>query len=141
MTRFLLIRHAAIESSGKVLAGRTEGIHLSERGRQQAEALAAHLGGCPIDALHSSPLERALETAGPLAKLLGLEVASSEDFIEIAFGEWTNRPFPELAGDPLFQRIEISLASVSVVEVADTAIRILAVNSDGGVAARFDAAP
>ncbi|MEG3193417.1 histidine phosphatase family protein [Lysobacter sp. D1-1-M9] len=196
MTRFLLIRHAAIASSGKSLAGRMVGVHLDQRGRRQARALAEQLAGASIAALYSSPLERAVETAEPIATLLGLPVVTCEDFLELAFGQWTDRTFDELATDPrfecfntlrscapvpdgefmlqaqarmiigleklrlrhpqttvvvvshgdlikaaiahyagipldLFQRIEIGLASTSIVEVDDRVIRILAVNAGG----------
>src|SRR4051812_28936003 len=82
MTRFLLVRHAAIDAHGRSLPGRSPGVHLNALGRQQAQALAQRLSGLPVAALYSSPLERAVETAEPIATLLGLQTATSEDFLE-----------------------------------------------------------
>ncbi len=104
MTKFLLIRHAITDSVGKHLSGRMAGIHLNEQGRMQAKRLAEQLGSLPIKAVYSSPLERAVETAGPIATKLHLENVINEDFFEIDFGEWTNKPFKEIENQPLFQR-------------------------------------
>lgn len=197
MTRFLLIRHAAVESSGIAPAGRTPGVGLTGQGRAQASGLAQGLEGASIAAIYSSPLERAMETADAVATLLGLRTSIREEFTELDFGQWTGRRFDELDQDPrfrrfnalrscapapggefmlqaqarmvaglealrvlhpnqtiavvghgdpiksavahyagipldLFQRIEIGLASTSVVEVEEYAIRIVAVNAPPG---------
>src|SRR5687767_1544713 len=89
-TRFLLIRHATTDTVGKRLAGRLPGVSLNEAGRAQAQQLAARLAGLPVAAIYSSPLERAVETARPLAQGLQLETAVCEAFLELDFGEWTN---------------------------------------------------
>lgn len=104
MTRFLLIRHAMIETAGKTLAGRSAGVHLNAVGRAQAQALAQRLASVALAAVYSSPLERALETAEPIAARCGLEVMPCADFSEIEFGEWSNRTIAELEDDPRFQR-------------------------------------
>jgi probable phosphomutase (TIGR03848 family) len=104
MTKFLLIRHATTDSVGKHLSGRMAGIHLNEQGHEQAKKLAERLGSLPIEAIYSSPLERAVETAGPLATKLHLENVINEDFFEIDFGEWTNKSFKEIENQPQFQR-------------------------------------
>ncbi len=97
MTTLLLIRHGENEftATGR-LAARLPGVHLNERGRRQAVALAGVLGNAPIQAIYSSPLERALETAAPLAAVLGLEVQIEAGLIEIEMGGWTGRPLKEL---------------------------------------------
>ena len=100
MTTFLLIRHALCDPVGKSIAGRATGIHLNEAGRRQAAALAVRLGGLPVAAIRSSPLERAMETAKPLASVLGLPVAKDEGLNEIDFGNWTGRTFTELDSLP-----------------------------------------
>lgn len=102
MTRFLLIRHATNNTVGKRFAGRMAGVHLNEEGQQQAQQLAVRLAGLPITAVISSPLERAVETAEPIAQLLQLETVLCEDFLEIDLGEWTNSAFEDLAGDQQF---------------------------------------
>ncbi|MBE7179531.1 MAG: histidine phosphatase family protein [Mucilaginibacter polytrichastri] len=103
MTRFLLIRHATTNSVGKRLSGRTPGVHLSEAGRAEAEQLADRLAHIKLDLIYSSPLERARETAEPLAKQHGLETVINEDLVEINFGDWTDLSFAELQNDKGFQ--------------------------------------
>lgn len=103
MTRFLLIRHATNHTVGKRFAGRMAGVHLNDEGKEQAQQLARRLASLPIDAVYSSPLERAVETAEPLATLLHQAVVVSEDFLELELGEWTNTAFEDLAGEPQFR--------------------------------------
>jgi probable phosphoglycerate mutase len=100
MTTFLLIRHALCDPVGKLIAGRTPGIHLNEMGRRQAAALAVRLERLPIAAIRSSPLERAVETAQALAGVLGLPVIRDEGLNEVDFGDWTGRTLTELDGVP-----------------------------------------
>ncbi|KAA9332800.1 histidine phosphatase family protein [Adhaeribacter soli] len=104
MTRFLLIRHATTDSVGKRLSGRKEGVHLNEAGLEQAQQLAQRLNHLPVSAIYSSPLERALETAEPVAQALNLQTCINRDFLEIDFGNWTNLTFEELQGQQEFQR-------------------------------------
>jgi probable phosphomutase (TIGR03848 family) len=104
MTKFLLIRHATNHTVGKRLAGRTAGIHLNEEGKAQAQNLAQRLKSIPIKSVYSSPLERAVETAQPIAALHNLETIINEDFLEIEFGQWTNCLFDDIAHDLQFQR-------------------------------------
>lgn len=105
MTRFLLVRHGAHDllSSG-VIAGRQPGIHLNTIGKKQAEQIADRFSAQPIDAIYSSPLERAHETAAPLASKLRLAVQIADEFNEIDFGDWTNRAFVDLDLLPEWQR-------------------------------------
>ena len=62
----------------------------------QAAALARRLGGLSVAAIRSSPLERAMETAQPLAAALGLPVVQDAGLNEVDFGEWTGRTLIEL---------------------------------------------
>lgn len=103
MTRFLLIRHATNHTVGKRFAGRMAGVHLNEEGQAQAQQLAARLSAVRIDAIYSSPLERAVETAEPLAARLHLQPVVCEDFLELELGEWTDTTFEDLAQDPHFK--------------------------------------
>lgn len=96
----LLIRHGTTPRVGKGLTGWLPGHSLDENGRRQAEALPARLGHLPIKAIYSSPLERATETAAPLARALGLEIAIRPDLGEVHFGEWQGRDFGEIGRDP-----------------------------------------
>lgn len=99
MTTFLLIRHAAHDLLGRSLAGRAPDVHLNARGKMEAERLAERLMDVPIRALYTGPLERAQETAWPLAGKLMLALRVHDGIDEIDFGGWTRKSFPEL--DPL----------------------------------------
>jgi broad specificity phosphatase PhoE len=77
-----LVRHGEVLNPRGVLYGRLPDYHLSERGQQMAELVADHLAARDIAAVTSSPLERAQETAGPIAQRHGLTVTTDEDLIE-----------------------------------------------------------
>jgi probable phosphoglycerate mutase len=89
---------------GRGLTGWLPGVSLDENGRNQAEHLALKLGGIPIAAIYSSPLERTIETAEPLARLKGLEILRDPAFGEINFGDWQGRNFDEIVNDPQWAR-------------------------------------
>ncbi len=107
ITNLLLIRHAQNDWVGKKLAGWTPGVHLNEEGRAQAEALARRLAEVPLAAVYSSPLERTLETARPLAEERGLEVQVRERLGETRFGQWTGRSLEELKEEELWPVIQV----------------------------------
>jgi probable phosphoglycerate mutase len=108
MTTFLLIRHAVNDWVDHKLAGWLPGVHLNQKGREQAARLAARLGSSPIGAVLSSPLERARETAAPLAAARRLEVEVSEAVGEIRCGDWTGREIVDLdRDDPLWRRFNV----------------------------------
>ncbi|NPV87021.1 MAG: MSMEG_4193 family putative phosphomutase [Anaerolineae bacterium] len=88
MITVLLIRHGENDFIGKRLAGRLAGVHLNDKGREQAAVLAQHLHADGIQAIYSSPLERAMETAQPLAQRLSLPVIPHAALMEVDFGEW-----------------------------------------------------
>ena len=96
MTTFLLIRHGDNDVLSRALAGRAPGVHLNETGRKQAELLARHLAGRDIDRILSSPMERARETAEPLARRLGLEIEICDAISEIEYGAWTGKTMAEM---------------------------------------------
>ena len=100
MTRFYLVRHGAHDLLGRALAGRMPGVGLNAEGRAQAERLAAHFAAVRPTAVISSPLQRTVETAQPIASRLGLELELESGLLEIDFGAWTGRAFTELDGDP-----------------------------------------
>jgi probable phosphoglycerate mutase len=99
-TTFLLVRHAAHDRVGTALCGRTVGIHLGAAGREQARRLAERFGNENVACVQSSPLERALETAVPIAAAVGRSVEVNEGLVEIEFGPWTGQTFAALDGDP-----------------------------------------
>jgi probable phosphoglycerate mutase len=100
MATFYLIRHATNDYVGKAIAGWTPGVSLNTEGRDQAERLAWKLLGRGITRIYSSPLERALETAAPIAKALGLKVDVRDALGEVRFGEWTGKRIDEVERDP-----------------------------------------
>jgi probable phosphomutase (TIGR03848 family) len=105
MTLLLLIRHAENDARKTRLVGRMPGIHLNEQGREQAEKLATRLAKEPIQAIYASPLERAVETAQPLANALNLPVKLTPAVIEIDYGQWQGRTYKQLKRAKLWQEV------------------------------------
>ncbi|MBB4859337.1 broad specificity phosphatase PhoE [Novosphingobium chloroacetimidivorans] len=96
----LLIRHAAHSHLGRILSGRTPDIALSSDGLWQASALADRLGAEPIAAIHTSPVQRAQETARTVGERHDLDPEVAPALDELDFGDWSGRAFVELEGDP-----------------------------------------
>lgn len=92
MPLLLLIRHGENDfvKTGK-LAGRIPGVHLNERGQKQAQALGEALADIPIKAVYSSPLERAMETAAPVAAYHKLEIIQEPDLMDTDIGKWQGK--------------------------------------------------
>jgi probable phosphoglycerate mutase len=107
MPTLLLIRHGENEfvKQGR-LPGRLPGIHLNEHGQEQAAALAESLKKLPICAIYASPLERAVETAGPLALALGLEIQLRPALLDTHVGEWEGQLVKKLRKLPLWQEVQ-----------------------------------
>jgi probable phosphoglycerate mutase len=107
MPTLLLIRHGENEfvKQGR-LPGRLPGIHLNEHGQEQAAALAESLKKLPIKAIYASPLERAVETAGPLAQALGLEIQCRPGLLDTHVGEWEGQLVKKLRKLPLWQQVQ-----------------------------------
>jgi broad specificity phosphatase PhoE len=77
-----LVRHGQVENPQKIVYGRQRGWRLSDRGREEAEAVARHLGARPLARVYTSPLERAMQTATVIAGACGGEVEPREDLVE-----------------------------------------------------------
>lgn len=114
VTTFLLIRHALCDPVGRSIAGRQPGIHLNDTGRGQASRLAERLEGLSLEAIYSSPLERAQETAEPIGRAKGLPVQTVEAWNEIDFGEWTGRALHDLEPLPEWKRFNSSRSSCTI---------------------------
>jgi broad specificity phosphatase PhoE len=100
VTTLLLVRHAAHDWLGRGIPGRLPGVELNAEGRSQAQALAQQLADVAIDAIYSSPQQRARETVEPLSARLAMPVEVANEFDEIDFGEWTGLGFADLeSGD------------------------------------------
>lgn len=133
MSRFLLVRHGAHDLLSRgVIAGRQPGVHLNTVGKREAEQIADTFSVLPIDAIYSSPLERARETAAPLASKLRLPLEIADEFNEIDFGDWTNRAFIDLDRLPEWQRwnqfrsVALTPAGESMVAVQQRALQKIA---------------
>jgi alpha-ribazole phosphatase len=99
VSRLILVRHAEPDDS---VRGRSYGaldVPLSAAGRAQAEAVVRALDGVAIDAVYSSPLRRALESATPLASARGLEPVAHAGLRELSFGELEGLTFAEIEHD------------------------------------------
>lgn len=107
MPLLLLIRHGENDfvKTGR-LAGRLPEVHLNKKGRQQAAELAEALGNLPIRAIYCSPLERARETAAPLAAQLGLEPQIRPGLIETDIGAWTGQKLKALRKLPEWKTVQ-----------------------------------
>ena len=91
-TVVLLVRHGQTPTTGTLLPGRAPGLHLSETGQAQAAAVGERLAAMPkVDAVYASPLERTRETAGAIAKALGLKVKLDKGLLEADIGDWTGQ--------------------------------------------------
>jgi broad specificity phosphatase PhoE len=98
MTILLLIRHGENDYVVKKrLAGRLPGVHLNDKGREQAQSLVPALSKAPIKAIYSSPLERAYETAQPLAEALGLEITIAPGLNEMNPGVFQGHTLKEVS--------------------------------------------
>ena len=92
MPLLLLIRHGENDfvKTGK-LPGHLSGIHLNERGQKQAQALGEALKDVPLKAIYSSPLERAMETAEPIATSHQLEIVQESGLRDANVGKWEGK--------------------------------------------------
>jgi len=99
----LFVRHAHTQAIGTRLVGRTPGVHLSARGYTELPRLRRQLAPIALDAVYSSPLVRARETAEPIATDHGLAVDIEDDLNEVDFGDWTDATFDALTADPRWQ--------------------------------------
>jgi probable phosphomutase (TIGR03848 family) len=106
MSTLLLVRHGETASNAKgVMSGRLPGIPLNEKGRMQAEAVAAVLAKAPIKYIYSSPIQRAQETASYLSKLLEMEVQIADGITETDIGTWSGRSVKQCARTKLWQTV------------------------------------
>lgn len=107
MTLLYLIRHAhnTYIEKGR-LAGRLPGVHLSEAGRLQAQALAESFAQVRLKAIYASPLERAQETALPLAHAQGLPVETAPGLNEIDVGTWQGKSLKVLRRRKLWPGVQ-----------------------------------
>jgi probable phosphomutase (TIGR03848 family) len=139
-TTIYLLRHAHSRANlSGVLAGRMEGVHLSERGVNESLSLVPVLTALNIDRVHVSPLTRCSETVAPFIKKQSkIKVFEDPSFIEMDYGDWTGSKLTLLSRKDLWRSIQENPSSVrfphgeSFLEMSARAIAgIEAINSDG----------
>jgi probable phosphomutase (TIGR03848 family) len=103
----ILLRHGrSTSNTAGILAGRSEGVDLDDKGREQAAGLIDRIGELPIRAVVTSPLLRCRRTVEPLAESLCIEPVIDERLAEVDYGEWTGRKIGELANEALWRVVQ-----------------------------------
>ncbi len=103
----VLVRHGQTATTGTILPGRAPGLHLADKGRAQADAVAARIAELKkVDAVYASPLERARETAAPIGAARGLKVHVDKGLLEANFGEWTGQELKKLMKLPEWSQVQ-----------------------------------
>jgi probable phosphomutase (TIGR03848 family) len=109
MATLVLARHGRTTANvSGVLAGRSKGVHLDERGLEQARAAAERLAGVPLAAVVTSPLERCRETARVIARRQEPhgKVTSERGLVECDYGSWTGRELKTLTKEPMWRTVQ-----------------------------------
>jgi probable phosphoglycerate mutase len=107
-TLIFLVRHGQTPTTGKTLPGRAKGLHLADKGHEQAAKVAERIApfGAKVAAVYSSPLERTRETAAPIAKALHLRVRANRGLLECDFGDWTGAELKALGKLPEWKQVQ-----------------------------------
>lgn len=106
-TLVLLVRHGLTATTGRLLPGRAPGLHLSDEGRRQADAVAERIAALPrVAAVYTSPLERARETAMPIARARRLVLRVDRGLLEVDIGRWTGQPIARASRKPEWQAVQ-----------------------------------
>jgi probable phosphomutase (TIGR03848 family) len=106
-TLVLLVRHGQTATTGVTLPGRAPGLHLADKGRDEAADVATRIARLPrLAAVYSSPLERARETAEPIAAAAGVSVTVEPGLFECDYGEWTGLPLKVLSRKPEWKTVQ-----------------------------------
>ena len=109
-TTILLVRHGVTSTTGKVLPGRAPGLHLSNAGLAQANAVAERIGALskkPV-AIYASPLERTRETAAPIARVMKKKLVINKGLLECDFGTWTGKSLATLSRKAEWRQVQNS---------------------------------
>ncbi|MDV6261724.1 histidine phosphatase family protein [Rhodococcoides yunnanense] len=103
----ILLRHGrSTSNTAGTLAGRSAGIELDDRGREQAQAVADRLGELPVAEIVRSPLLRCEQTVEPLAARLGMSPVVEDRLVEVDYGQWTGRTIKDLLAEPLWKVVQ-----------------------------------
>ncbi len=102
-----MVRHGQTPTTGKLLPGRAKGLHLADVGVEQAERAGARIAELrQVDAIYTSPMERARETAAPIGKAVGLRPKVDRGLIECDFGDWTGKELAKLIKLPEWRTVQ-----------------------------------
>ncbi len=103
----ILLRHGrSTSNTAHTLAGRSEGVDLDDKGREQAQSVIARIGELPVKAIVRSPLLRCERTVAPLSEALGLQPLVDERLSEVDYGAWTGRKIGDLVKEPLWAVVQ-----------------------------------
>ena len=133
MGSIIFLRHGqAKNNTERVLAGRTPGIPLTEKGIDQAEKAAEFLEEMNISAIYSSPIERAKDTAEIIGKHNSIDVRIDDRLIELDMGKFTGVPYDEIFSSHgnvfmKFYKGELEIAHNGVETFADVKKRVLGI--------------
>jgi probable phosphomutase (TIGR03848 family) len=106
-TTILMVRHGETPTTGKLLPGRARGLHLADAGMQQAERAGERIAELAnVDAIYTSPMERARETAAPIGKAVGVRPEVVKGLIECDFGDWTGAELKKLMKLPEWRTVQ-----------------------------------
>jgi len=101
------VRHGQTPTTGKLLPGRAPGLHLADIGVEQAKKAAERISELKtVDAIYASPLERARETAAPIAAARGMKVQIDKGLLECEFGDWTGAELKNLMKLPEWNTVQ-----------------------------------
>ncbi|MGB3372055.1 MAG: histidine phosphatase family protein [Rhodococcus sp. (in: high G+C Gram-positive bacteria)] len=103
----ILLRHGrSTSNTAGTLAGRSLGVELDDKGREQAAHVADRLGSLPIEEVVRSPLQRCEQTVLPLSERRGLTPVVDDRLVEVDYGSWTGRTIKELLAEPLWKVVQ-----------------------------------
>lgn len=146
VTTLLLVRHGQTPTTGRLLPGRAPGLHLAQRGREQASRVAHRLAELRLTGLYASPLERTWETAQATARLARLPIVEEAGLLELDVGEWTGAKLEDLARTPEWTTVQNEPAAfrfpggesfVAMQERIVAALERVRTLSEGGTAVCF----
>lgn len=143
----ILLRHGrSTSNTAHTLAGRSEGVDLDDKGREQAESVVGRIGELPVRAIVRSPLLRCERTVAPLAAALNLEPVVDERLVEVDYGSWTGCKIGDLVKEPLWAVVQqqpsaavfpdgegLAQVQARAVEAVRERDRLLAEEHDGDV--------
>jgi len=127
----IFLRHGqATNNTKRVLAGRTPGVPLTEKGVDQAEKAAKFLEEMNVSAIYSSPIERAQDTAEIIGKHNSIDVRIDDRLIELDMGKFTGMPYDEIFSSHgnvfmKFYNGELEIAHNGVETFADVKKRVI----------------